>query len=72
MSAHDPVQRTGDPNWCIERYKSPAKCKANDCPCASDILASPRKCGICGANVHYGWMNQLCVHHVHHVEELFS
>ena len=60
MSKHDPIQMTGDPNHCAERYSNPEKCKANNCPCASDILAKPRTCEDCGAVVRYGWMNGLC------------
>jgi len=70
MSKHDPIQMTGDPNWCDEKYKNPMKCKANNCPCASDILAKPRKCKHCGVDVLYGWMGSYCMSH--QVEALFS
>lgn len=44
-----------DPNYCAERYMNPKKCKANNCPCVSHILAVPRKCKNCGGDVHYDY-----------------
>ena len=60
MSAHDPTQMTGDPNWCAERYENPTVCKASNCTCASDILVVAHKCATCDSMVHYGWMSKHC------------
>ena len=72
MSEHDPIQMTGDPNWCAERYENPTKCKANNCPCSKDIVSVVYECNFpgCDKGIHYKWLCGFCVEH--QAEVLFS
>jgi len=46
-------QNMKDPNYCVERYNNPKKCKANNCRCVPNILETPLKCVNCDCDIYY-------------------
>lgn len=51
---------SNDPNYCPQRYDDIQTCKDTSCVCLPTLLATPRKCEDCGAQVNYSWMGAYC------------